>query len=364
VFYPDVLVALGSGMVIDPAGLFEEMSILQKAGYRCKNIRISPLAHLVLPYHRDIDRFQEKGRGKRAIGTTQKGIGPAYADKAERSGLRIVDLLDTKAFDEKFKYNLEVKRSRYQGLFNGKFDTKSILRNYKEYGEKMFPMLTDVSKLILDKIDQGKDILCEGAQGTMLDIDFGTYPYVTSSPTTAGGVAVGLGIPPQMIDEVFGVAKAYTTRVGEGSFPTEQTGKVGEFLRERGCEFGTTTGRPRRCGWLDGMVLRYGHRLNGYSGLVITKLDVLTGLDEIKFCEAYQVGGKRITDFPTDPKVYASAKPVYKTFPGWEEDISNAKKIAQLPKACRAYLSYIEEYSGVPIRYVSIGADRDSMIVR
>jgi len=216
----------------------------------------------------------------------------------------------------------------------------------------------------LQKIEQKKEVLCEGAQGTMLDLDFGTYPYVTSSPTTAGGVAVGLGIPPQKIDQVFGVVKAYTTRVGEGHFPTEEGGPLGELLRQKGSEFGTTTGRPRRCGWLDGMILKYGHRLNGYSTFVLTKLDILAGLDEVKFCEAYEIDGKRTTDFPTDTKSFASAKPIYRKFPGWSEDITGAKKISQLPKNCRKYLSHIEEYTGVPIRYVSIGADRDRMIVR
>jgi len=274
------------------------------------------------------------------------------------------DLANQKSFEEKVQFNLEIKKSRYQGLSNGKVHAAEMIAAYRGYGEALRPFITDTSSLLLQMIEDGKDVLCEGAQGTMLDLDFGTYPYVTSSVTTAGGVTTGLGIPPQMVDEVVGVVKAYTTRVGEGTLPTEEKGEIGAELREKGKEFGTTTGRPRRCGWLDGMVLKYGKRLNGYSSFVVTKLDVLTGFKEIKFAEAYEINGERTTEFPTDPNLFAQVKPIYRTFEGWEEDITSARAISKLPKACRAYLSYIEEYSGVPIRYVSIGADRDSMIIR
>ncbi len=362
IFYPETLAILGSGMVIDPAAFIEELSTLQAAGYPCKNVRISPLAHLVLPYHHEIDKLQEKSRGAKALGTTRKGIGPAYADKAERIGIRLGDLLDEVKFREKFLYNMEIKRSRYRDL-NGAVNPNEILDSYKRYAEVIFPMVTDTSKLLQEAIAKKQKILCEGAQGTMLDVDFGTYPYVTSSATTAGGVASGLGIPPQSVTEVLGVTKAYTTRVGEGVFPTEETGKIGEFLREQGGEYGTTTGRARRCGWLDGLVLKYGARLNGYSGLILTKLDVLSGLEEVKFCEAYEYKKERLDDFPIEMGIFAAAAPVYRSFPGWKEDITKAKKISDLPKSCRNYLAFIEEYTGVPISHISIGADRDDMIV-
>jgi adenylosuccinate synthase len=362
IFYPKTLALLGSGMVIDPEALLEEISELQSAGYPCNNLRISPLAHVVLSYHREIDALLEKNRGKNALGTTKKGIGPAYADKAERIGIRIGDLLDEDLFKEKVNFNIEVKKSRFSSL-NGVLDAAKLLEKQKIYLAKLSPFIVDTFKIIRGALKEGKKILCEGAQGMMLDLDFGTYPYVTSSGTTAGAVATGLGIPPREIKEVIGVVKAYTTRVGEGNFPTEETGEIGAFLRERGHEYGTTTARPRRCGWLDGVVLKYGAQINGYSSLVITKLDVLTGLKEIKFCEAYRYKGEVLFDFPIDMKVFSSVQPVYRTFPGWEKDISEAKKIADLPKSCRDYLSYVEEYIQVPIKLISIGADRDQVIL-
>lgn len=362
VFYPDTLALLGSGMVIDPEGLIEEVSHLRKHGYPCANIRVSPLAHLVFPYHREIDRLQEAGRGQKAIGTTRKGVGPAYADKAERIGIRICDLLDEESFREKLSYNLEVKRDRFRDL-NGKLDLSQLLESRKRFAEFLSPLVADTTKLLEDALEAGKKVLCEGAQGTMLDLDFGTYPYVTSSATTSGGVATGLGIPPHAVTEVLGVVKAYTTRVGEGTFPTEETGETGEYLREKGHEYGTTTGRARRCGWLDGMVLRYGHRINGYTGLIVTKLDVLSGLSEVKIAEAYRRRDEILRDFPTDPRVFREARPVYRTFPGWPEDLSGIRRIPDLPKACREYLAFVEEYTGVPVIMVSIGADRDQMIV-
>jgi len=361
VFYPDKLVLLGSGMVIDPAGLLDEMEKLQKGGHPCANVRISALAHLVLPYHREIDKIQEQSRGKFSLGTTQKGVGPAYSDKSERIGIRVGDLLDEKRFLERLQFNVEVKKNRFQGL-NGHVDVKAIAGSYQEYAKRLKPLIVDTSKLIHDAIAKGKSVLCEGAQGMMLDLDFGTYPYVTSSVTTAGGVTTGLGIPPAAVTDVYAIVKAYTTRVGQGVFPTEDTGSIGQFLQEKGHEFGTVTGRVRRCGWMDGMVLNYGKLINGYTGLVITKLDVLSGLDEVKICEAYRAGGETLTDFPIDSAVFQNSAPVYRTFPGWKEDISNARKMSDLPKTCRAYLSFIEEYTKVPIKYVSVGADRDAMI--
>lgn len=361
VFYSHVISILGGGMVIDPPGLLEEIKELEAHGYSCKNLRISPYAHLVFPYHQAIDEWQEAERGAKAIGTTRKGVGPAYADKIERLGIRIGDLLDDDVFREKLQFNLAIKKGRFPAL-NGKLEFSEINESFKRYREALVPMITDTSKLIMEALRQGDKVLCEGAQGTMLDVDFGTYPYVTSSPTTAAGVACGLGIPPNVVNEVLGVTKAYITRVGEGKFPTQETGAVEEFLRENGHEYGTTTGRPRRCGWLDGLVLKYGHRLNDYSGFIMTKLDILSGLEEVKFCEAYRFGKDTLTEFPFSAKILSAVKPIYKVFPGWQEDISKCTKISQLPKNCRAFLSSIEEYTEVPIRLISVGIDRDQMI--
>lgn len=348
-------------MVIDPAGLLEEIENLRKEGFACDNIRISPLAHLILPYHREIDKIQEQSRGKFSLGTTQKGVGPAYSDKSERIGIRIGDLFDWNRFQERLSFNVEVKKNRYPSL-NGYIDVKAISDSYESFAKRLAPWIADTSKLLHDAIAQGKKVLCEGAQGTMLDLDFGTYPYVTSTVTTAGGVATGLGIPPAAIDDVLAIAKAYTTRVGQGTFPTEDTGSIGKFLQEKGHEFGTTTGRARRCGWIDGIVLKYGKQINGYTGLVLTKLDVLAGMDEVKFCEAYQVGNETLTDFPIESSRFQKAEPIYKTFPGWSEDISRARKMSDLPKNCRTYLAHIEEYTQIPIKLISVGPDRDAML--
>lgn len=361
VFYPETLAVLGNGMVIDPEALFEEIRALQESGYPCENIRISPFAHLIFPFHREIDVLMEKARGKNAIGTTRKGIGPAYADKAERTGIRVCDLLDKDRFSEKLRLNLEIKKERFSGL-NGVLDIQLYTNFSERYVEKLIPFISDTSKIIQDAIRLDLPIICEGAQGMMLDLDFGTYPFVTSSAVTAGAVAVGLGIPPREIKKVIGIAKAYATRVGAGNFPTEEKDGVGVFLREHGNEYGTTTGRPRRCGWSDGLILKYGKKINGYSGLIITKLDVLTGLEEIKFCEAYQYKGGIFKEFPYDPAVFQEAAPVYRSFKGWDKEISHIRKRKDLPRACQEYLEFIEDYTETPIDLISVGEDRDQVI--
>ncbi|HEY9765619.1 MAG TPA: adenylosuccinate synthase [Chroococcales cyanobacterium] len=357
ILHPGTLCALGNGMVIDPGSLLKERTMLEESGVNTNGLRISGLAHLILPTHRLLDRALEE---QRAIGTTGNGIGPAYTDKAARLGLRLLDLKHPEVFREKAAKLLDYHNALLTKVFGlPPVDGAEIAETLLAQGSQLLPHLEDVSLLIDRFLAKGKSVLFEGAQGALLDLDFGTYPFVTSSSTLAGGACSGAGIAPSRLGEVIGVCKAYTTRVGEGPFPTELLDEQGNFLREKGCEYGTTTGRPRRCGWLDLVALRYAVRLDGIDSLAITKLDVLDSLSEIPFAVAYQLNGEIIEDFPVDPLDLAHVEPVYETMPGWGCDTSNARSFDELPRAARAYLERISTDLGVSISLVSIGPKRE-----
>lgn len=326
ILYSEKICIIGNGVVVDPASLIEEIENLQKQGISVDNLKISDRAHIVFPYHIKQDELEEISKGKNDLGTTKRGIGPCYMDKSERIGIRVCDLLKPKVFEEKLRRNVEKKNKLFKELYGAEgFDFEEMYQKYLEYAEKIKPFVTDTTVLLYDLIKSGKKVLFEGAQGTLLDLDLGTYPYVTASHPIAGGVTVGAGIGPTMIDEVMGVVKAYTTRVGKGPFPTELFDENGEFLREKGHEYGTTTGRARRCGWLDAVILKYSVRVSGITHFALTKLDTLTGLKKIKICTGYKFNGRIITDFPASLEDLAQCEPVYEEFDGWEEDIQEAK---------------------------------------
>ncbi|MCP4724131.1 MAG: adenylosuccinate synthase [bacterium] len=356
---------IGSGVVIDPVGLMEEIDMLKKEGIDVTGrLFISHKAHLIMPYHKLLDSFKEESEGKNKIGTTQRGIGPAYVDKYSRVGIRIVDLLDRDIFKEKLLKNIEEKNRLLKHIYLKKeLDANKILEEYIEFDRKMDDFITDTSLKINTAIKLGKDILLEGAQGTLLDIDFGTYPYVTSSHPISGGACVGVGLGPTKIDKVIGVIKAYTTRVGYGPFPTEFEEEFGNHVRELGAEYGATTGRPRRCGWLDIVIAKYAARINGIDKWAITKLDVLDTLDTIKICTHYRFEEKIIEHFPSESRILVSAVPVYEEMPGWNTEIKNCRKLTELPVNARKYLDRIEELTEVPIGIVSIGPERDNTIM-
>ncbi|HBN07434.1 MAG TPA: adenylosuccinate synthase [Cyanobacteria bacterium UBA8530] len=357
ILHRGTLCALGNGMVIDPGALLKEKKMLEENGVDTSGLRISGLAHLILPTHRLLDRALE---GQRAIGTTGNGIGPAYTDKSARLGLRLLDFKHPEVFKEKLSKLLDYHNALLTKVFGlPPVDVEEIAETLLVQGSQLLPHLEDVSLLIDRFLAQGKSILFEGAQGALLDLDFGTYPFVTSSSTLAGGACSGAGIAPSRLGEVIGVCKAYSTRVGEGPFPTELLDERGIFLREKGREYGTTTGRPRRCGWLDLVALRYAVRLDGIDSLAITKLDVLDSLSEIPFAVAYRLKGEILGDFPVDPLELAQVEPVYETMPGWECDTSGARSFEELPRAARAYLDRISKILGVSISLVSIGPKRE-----
>lgn len=360
VLYKNVICIIGNGVVIDPEILLKEMEGLRARGVSVDNLRISSHAHVILPFHKMLDHLQEEKRSQdNKIGTTSRGIGPAYTDKISRTGIRIIDILD----ENKFTYRIKEKNwGELLGVTQQQIN--SVVQDYLEFGKQLKPFVVDSVSLIHDLRKQGKEIFLEGAQGTMLDVDFGTYPFVTSSNPTAGGACTGSGLGPKMIDEVIGVVKAYTTRVGEGPFPTELKENVGEFLREKGQEFGTTTGRARRCGWLDTVVLKYSANVNSLTSIALTKIDVLSGMKELKICKAYKINGKTIVDFPSDREILENAKPVYETFPGWVEDITNCKQYKELPLNARKYIEAIEKELEVPITIVSVGSGRERTIIR
>lgn len=360
------LCMIGNGLVVDPAVLLQELDTLSKAGIKVGPdiLRISEKAHLIMPYHRKIDQAREKKKGDKKIGTTGRGIGPTYEDKASRRGIRFVELLDNDLFNEMVKNAVEEKNFYLQQFFNEKtLDPDEIIAEYHQYAEKLNPYVTDVSVELDKAFKDGKQLLFEGAQGAHLDIDHGTYPFVTSSNTISGNACCGAGIGPTRITGVLGIAKAYTTRVGKGPFPSELFDAMGETIQKKGAEFGATTGRKRRCGWLDTVVLRNAARLNGLSGLVITKLDVLGGLDAVNICNAYEHGGGLVTDFPSNRRILAACRPVYETFPGWKEDISAARECRDLPENALNYLDRIEELTGIPIDIISVGPERNQTIV-
>jgi adenylosuccinate synthase len=353
---------IGNGVVIDPQALFEEIDELTRHGIDVTNrILVSDKAHLILPYHRDLDLLSEARRGERKIGTTSRGIGPAYEDKIARRGIRVCDLADPAALEQNVRDNVTARNRLVQ---DSTMDWKPVLTQLLRHAERMRPMMRDVSVLLTDAMRQGRSILFEGAQGTLLDIDHGTYPYVTSSNASVGGVATGLGIPPRAIGRVLGVAKAYTTRVGEGPLPTELSGEMGNRLRESGNEYGAVTGRPRRCGWFDAVAVRYAVRINGLDGLALTKLDVLDGLERIDICTAYRCGDRTLTEFPSDVAQLAQCEPVYESMPGWTTPTAGVRDFDRLPAAARNYIVRLEEVSGVRAAIVSTGSERDDTIVR
>ena len=322
---------------------------------------ISDKAHLILPYHRDLDLLSEARRGERKIGTTSRGIGPAYEDKIARRGVRVADLANPKGLEQTIRDNV-LARNRL--VHDSTMDWQAVLHQVLEAGKRLQPMVRDVSLMLADAMKAGESILFEGAQGTLLDIDHGTYPYVTSSNATIGGVCTGLGVGPKAIGSVLGVVKAYTTRVGEGPLPTELTGEMGNRLRDSGNEYGAVTGRPRRCGWYDAVAVRYGVRINGLDALALTKLDVLDGLDHIDICTAYRCGSRTFSEFPSDIAQLASCEPVYESLPGWSSPTKGLRRFADLPDNARRYINRLEEVSGVPASIVSTGSDRDDTIIR
>lgn len=357
---------IGNGMVVDPAVLVEEIDYLIGKGIRVDEttLRISDRAQMIMPYHRSIDLGRERMKGDKKIGTTGRGIGPAYEDKATRRGVRFVDLLDPAAFREKVETIMVEKNFYLEKFLEAEpLDPEAVISEYARYAERLGPLVTNVSVLIDERIRRGEQVLFEGAQGTHLDIDHGTYPYVTSSNTVSGNACCGSGVGPKAISDVYGIVEAYTTRVGEGPFPSELFDAVGDAIQQKGVEFGATTGRKRRCGWLDMVILRNAVRLNGLTGLVITKLDVLGGLDEIKICNAYRYGGAAFAEFPTSLKVLAACEPVYEVLPGWREDISGVRRLEDLPENARAYLRRIEALAETPIKIVSVGPGRNETIV-
>ncbi len=364
ILYPDTECIIGCGTVIDPQVLIEELDQLEALKISTRNLLISQNAHVTMPYHRLIDQASEERRGSYKIGTTGRGIGPTYADKSERTGIRVLDLMDTEGLREQVRWTIDYKNVILEKLYNlPPLDAEIVIEQYLGYAERLRPHIVDSSLKIYDAIGRRRNVLFEGAQGTLLDLDHGTYPYVTSSNPVAGGACVGAGVGPTMIDRVIGVAKAYTTRVGEGPFPTEQNGSVGEMLCDRGAEFGTTTGRKRRCGWFDAVIGRYAVRINGLDCLAITKLDVLDELEEIKVCVAYEIDGDRTEDFPTNSRQFSRCQPVYKTLPGWKQSTADCRTLEDLPQQALDYLKFLAELMDVPIAIVSLGASRDQTII-
>lgn len=365
ILYPETINVIGNGVVFDPEGFLKEVEKLEAEGVSTKNIKVSDRAHVIFPYHKVIDELSEESRGDKKIGTTKKGIGPCYMDKVERSGIRICDLMDKEVFVEKVTVQVERKNQIIEKIYGGKPVNKDeIIEKYLEYAEKIRPYVADTTVIVYDGVKGGKKVLFEGAQGTFLDIDLGTYPYVTSSHPISGGFTVGSGIGPNMIDEVLGIAKAYTTRVGKGPFVTEQDNEIGDRIRTQGNEFGTTTGRPRRCGWLDAVMLKYSARVNGMTSIALMLLDVLTGFDKLKICTAYRVGDKLIHDFPASLNTLSQCEPVYEELDGWHEDITDATTFEELPINAQKYINRIEELVGIPVKIVSVGPKRKQTIVR
>ncbi len=349
---------IGNGVVIDPQALLDEIKILEDNGIKVEGrLFISHNAHLIMPYHKLLDSISESGKNK--IGTTGRGIGPCYIDKFDRKGIRIVDLLNRDVLEKKLRKNVEEKNILLKKLYDDKgFDIDEIIKEYISFDEAIDSYVTDVPLLLNDAIKEGKNILLEGAQGTLLDVDHGTYPFVTSSNPTSGGASTGSGIPPNKIDNVFGIVKAYTTRVGNGPFPTELTDEVGEKLRKEGAEFGATTGRPRRCGWFDAFLVRYSAMINGIDTVAITKLDVLSVFEKINVCVGYKLNGKLLKSFPSDVDRLSSVIPVYETVDGWMEDITECKSYDDLPQNTKEYLEFISDQANIKIEIISVGPKR------
>ena len=358
----NVLCFIGNGVVIDPKALLDEIKLLEGMGISIEGrLFISQNAHLIMPYHKLLDSINESGSLK--IGTTGRGIGPCYIDKYARKGIKIVDLLDRRVLEEKIKLNIEEKNTLLKKVYNQEeLNVDAIIKEYIEFDKAIDPYITDVPFVLNNAIDEGKSILLEGAQGALLDVDFGTYPFVTSSNPTSGGASTGSGIPPTKISSVIGIVKAYTTRVGLGPFPTELLGEEGERLRKIGAEYGATTGRPRRCGWFDAFLLSYSRMINGIERVAITKLDVLSSFDEIKVCVAYEFQGKKLKSFPTDVNRLMNVTPIYESLPGWKTDLTNITDYSELPSNAKDYLQFISQKSGFEISIISVGPKRDQTI--
>lgn len=360
IFFPEKISVIGNGVVVNPKSLVKELAYLHEEGITTDNLRISDRAHVILPYHIKLDQLQEEAKGDQKIGTTIKGIGPAYMDKAARVGIRIADLLDRDIFAERLKTNLAEKNRLFEKMYDAKaIDFDTIFEEYYQYGQQIKQYVTDTSVILNDALDNGKRVLFEGAQGVMLDIDQGTYPFVTSSNPVAGGVTIGSGVGPSKINKVVGVCKAYTSRVGDGPFPTELFDEVGERIREVGKEYGTTTGRPRRVGWFDSVVMRHSRRVSGITNLSLNSIDVLSGLDTIKICVAYDLDGERIDHYPASLEQLNRCQPIYEELPGWQEDITDCRSLEELPENARNYVRRIGELVGVRISTFSVGPGRE-----
>lgn len=363
ILYPATDCIIANGVVVDPGTLLEEIQYLHGEGVSTERLRLSSQAHLVMPYHGRLDALNEDRLGSNKLGTTLRGIGPAYMDKAARIGLRVGDLLDPSYFAERLRQVLTEKNRLFARAYDiDGFDFDQMYSAYVAYGEQLRPFITNTSVEINRAINNGKRVLFEGAQGSLLDIDHGTFPFVTSSHPVAGGACIGAGVGPTRINQVYGVVKAYTSRVGDGPFPTELNDPTGDHIRERGHEFGTTTGRPRRVGWLDTVLLRHAARVNGMTGIAVTRLDVLDEMDELKIATAYRVNGQLVHELPEMLPVFEKAEPVYETLPGWKKSIGHVRKLTDLPQAAQRYLKRIEELTEVPIVLVSVGRERSNTI--
>ena len=363
IFEPQKINVIGNGVVVNPKALLGELQMLKDAGVTPSNLKISSRAHLILPYHIQLDIAQEKQRGDRKVGTTHNGIGPAYMDKAARIGIRMCDLLEKDTFAAKLKENLAQKNALFEKIYDEEpFDFDSLFNEYYEYGQQLKDYVTDTSVLVNEAISAGKNVLFEGAQGIMLDLDHGTYPYVTSSNPVVGGALAGAGIGPQSLTKMVGVCKAYSTRVGEGPFPTELTNETGDWIREKAHEYGTVTGRPRRIGWFDAVAMRHAKRVSGMNCLSLNLLDIFTGLKKVKICTAYMLDGKQIDYYPASLKELERCEPVYEEFDGWTEDISTVTEYDQLPANAKKYLKRIEELTGLQLMTISVGPSREQTI--
>ncbi len=363
ILYPHITSVIADGVVVDPRVLLEEMDSLAALGLDVSRLRLSNNAHMIMPYHLELEKVTERFLGKNALGTTKRGIGPAYGDKAARIGLRVQDLFDEKIFREKLDVVLKEKNLVLTRVYNRlPLTAEQIVEDYRGYAERLRPYVADTSKLLYEGLREGKGVLLEGAQGTLLDLDKGTYPFVTSSNPVAGYALASAGVGPREVDRVIGVTKAYVTRVGAGPFPTEDLGPGGERMGERGHEFGTTTGRKRRCGWFDAVILRYAARVNGLTELFLTKLDVLSGFSTVRVCTAYRADGETFDDFPPHQSLFHRAEPVWEELEGWQEQLGDARSFDDLPPAARAYVERLSDLGGVPIQMVSIGPAREQSL--
>lgn len=360
IFYKDKISVIGNGLVVNPKSLVTELKGLQERNIDTSNLRISNRAHVILPYHIYQDKVEEEARGDNKIGTTCKGIGPCYQDKVARIGIRIADLLDKEIFEQKLRANLEQKNRLFEKFYEVEgLRFEDIFEEYYGYGQELAQYVTDTSKVLNDILDEGGRVLFEGAQGVMLDVDQGTYPFVTSSNPVAGGVAIGAGVGPNKVSHVVGVCKAYTSRVGDGPFPTELHDEVGQQIREVGREYGTTTGRPRRVGWFDSVVVRHARRVSGITDLALNSIDVLSGLSTVKICTAYDYNGEIITEYPANLHIIEGCKPIYEELPGWEEDITGVRTLDELPENARKYVERVQELTGIRLMTFSVGPARE-----